>query len=127
MNTSSKPAGDKDLAQQIFDLMVRLPGGKPGYRPVHAKGIVCQGTFTPSKDAATISRAAHFQGPVPVTVRLSDGNPDPIIPDNTPNTGPRGMSLRFKLSDGEETDIVALSVNGFAVSSDEEFLALQKA
>jgi hypothetical protein len=47
MNTSSKPAGDKDLAQQIFDRMIQLPGDKPGYRTAHAEGIVGQGTFTP--------------------------------------------------------------------------------
>ena len=118
---------EKELVHEIFNTMVQVHGVKPGYRVVHAKGIVCQGTFTPSKDAATISKAGHFQGAVPVTVRLSDGNPDPIIPDNTPNAGPRGMSLRFKLPNGDETDIVALSVNGFAVSTGEEFLELQKA
>ena len=64
---------------------------------------------------------------MPVTVRLSDGNPDPIIPDNTPNAGPRGMAIRFKLPNGDQTDIIALSVNGFAVSTGEEFLELQKA
>lgn len=125
--SGGKALTETELVHQIFDTMVQVHGVKPGYRVVHAKGIVCQGTFTPSKDAATISKAAHFQGAVPVTVRLSDGNPDPIIPDNTPNAGPRGMSLRFKLPGGEETDIVALSVNGFAVSTGEEFLALEKA
>jgi hypothetical protein len=119
---------EKELVHEIFKTMVQVPGVKPDYRVVHAKGIVCQGTFTPSKDAATLSRAAHFQDvSVPVTVRLSDGNPDPIIPDNTPNAGPRGMSIRFKLPNGDETDIIALSVNGFAVSTGEEFLALEKA
>ncbi len=128
MNTSSKPAGDKDLAQQIFDLMVQMPGGKPGYRPVHAKGIVCQGTFAPTKDAATISKAAHFQGtPVPVTVRFSDGAPDPSIPDNSPDAGPRGMAIRFHLAGDGKADIVALSHNGFPVGTGEEFLALQQA
>jgi catalase len=119
---------EKELVHEIFDTMVQVHGVKAGNRVVHAKGIVCQGTFTPSKDAATLSRAGHFQGvSVPVTVRLSDGNPDPIIPDNSPNAGPRGMSLRFKLPNGDDTDIIALSVNGFAVSTGEEFLALQKA
>jgi catalase len=128
MNTSSKPAGDKDIAQQIFDLMVKLPGGKPGFRPVHAKGIVCQGTFAPSRDAATISKAAHFQGaPVPITVRFSDGAPDPSIPDNSPDAGPRGMAIRFHLPGDGKADIVALSHNGFAVGTPEEFLALQQA
>ena len=119
---------EKELVHEIFNTMVQVHGVKAGNRVVHAKGIVCQGTFTPSKDAATLSRAGHFQGvSVPVTVRLSDGNPDPIIPDNSPNAGPRGMSLRFKLPNGDETDMIALSVNGFAVSTGEEFLALQKA
>jgi catalase len=123
-----KSLTDKELVHEIFDTMLQVHGVKPGYRVVHAKGIVCQGTFTPSKDAATLSRAGHFQGvSVPVTVRLSDGNPDPIIPDNTPNAGPRGMAIRFKVPNGDETDIIALSVNGFAVSTGEEFLALQKA
>jgi catalase len=119
---------EKELVHEIFNTMVQVHGVKAGNRVVHAKGIVCQGTFTPSEDAAALSRAGHFQGvSVPVTVRLSDGNPDPIIPDNTPNAGPRGMAIRFKLPNGDETDIIALSVNGFAVSTGEEFLALQKA
>jgi catalase len=123
-----KPLTEKELVHAIFNTMLQVHGVKPGNRVVHAKGIICQGTFTPSKEAATLSRAGHFQDvSVPVTVRLSDGNPDPIIPDNSPNAGPRGMVVRFKLPNGDETDIIALSVNGFAVSTGEEFLALQKA
>ncbi len=123
-----KALTEKELVHEIFNTMVQVPGVKPGYRVVHAKGIVCRGTFTPSKDAATLSRAGHFQGvSVPVTVRLSDGATDPIIPDNSPGAGPRGMAIRFKLPNKDETDIIALSVNGFAVSTGEEFLALQKA
>jgi catalase len=128
MNTSIKPATDKDLAQQIFDIMLQVPGSKRGYRLVHAKGIVCQGTFGPSGDAAALSKAVHFQGdPVPVTVRFSDGPPDPSIPDNSPDAGPRGMAIRFHLSSHGKTDIVAMSHNGFVVGTAEEFLALQEA
>ncbi len=123
-----KPPADKDLAHQIFDTMLQVPGNKPGYRPVHAKGIVCRGTFAPSEDAATLSKAAHFQrASVPVTVRFSDGATDPSIPDNSPDAGPRGMAIRFKLPGGAETDIVSLSHNGFVVGTGEEFFALQKA
>jgi catalase len=119
---------DKSLAQQIFDTMLQVPGTNPGYRAVHAKGVVCQGTFAPSKGTATLSKAAHFQqASVPVTVRFSDGAPDPSIADNSPDASPRGMAIRFKLPDGGETDIVALSHNGFIVGTGEEFLALQKA
>jgi catalase len=125
---SVKPASDKDLAQQIFDLMVQAPGIKPGFRVAHAKGIVCQGTFAPSRDATTLSKAAHFQGvSVPVTIRFSGGSGDPTTPDNSPDGGPRGMAIRFQLPDGGMTDIVAMSHNGFVVGTGEEFLALQKA
>jgi len=118
----------KDLAQQIFDTMLQVPGNKPGLRPVHAKGIVCQGTFIPSKNAADLSKAPHFQGPsVPVTVRFSNGSPDPSIPDNSPIAGPRGMAIRFTLSGGENTDIVAISHDGFVVGTGQEFLELQQA
>ncbi len=120
-------AAAADLSQQIFDTMIRVHGVAPGFRPVHAKGLVCHGTFTPSPDAATLSTAAHFQGTsVPITVRFSDGAPDPIIPDNSPNAGPREMAIRFTLPGGTETDIVAMSHNGFVVSDGQEFLALQK-
>jgi hypothetical protein len=90
------PDADKDLAQQIFDTMVQLPGNKPGNRLVHAKGIVCQGTFAPSKNAAAISQAGHFNGArVPVIVRFSDNGPDPGIADISPDSAPRGM---FKMN-----------------------------
>jgi catalase len=118
----------KDLAHQIFEAMLRAPGNQPGYRTAHAKGIVCEGTFTPSREAAALSKAVHFQGAsVPLTVRFSDGPPDPYIPDSSPNAGPRGIAIRFKLPDGSETDIVSLSHNGFVVGTGEDFLALQKA
>jgi len=119
---------DKDLAQQVFDTMVQLPGNKPGHRLVHAKGIVSQGTFAPSKDAAAVSRAGHFNGAtVPVIIRFSDDAPDPGIADSSPDSAPFGMAIRFKLPDGKETDIVAFSHNGFPVGTGEDFLSLQKA
>lgn len=124
VNSSS----DKELAHQIFETMLQAPGRKPDHRPVHAKGIVCEGMFAPSGDAAAISKAAHFHGaPVPITVRFSDGAPDPSVPDNSQSAGVRGMAIRFKLPGGEEVDIVAMSHNGFVVGTGEEFLALQKA
>jgi Catalase len=108
--------------------MVQLPGNKPGHRLVHAKGIVSQGTFAPSKDAAAVSRAAHFNdATVPVIVRFSDDAPNPGIADSSPDSAPFGMAIRFKLSDGKETDIVAFSHNGFPVGTGEDFLSLQKA
>jgi catalase len=126
-DTTGKTPSDKELAWQIFETMLQVHGTKASHRPVHAKGIVCEGTFTPSGGAATLSKAAHFQSnSVPVVIRLSDGAPSPVIPDNSPDAGPRGMAIRFKLPGGGETDIVAMSHNGFVVGTGEDFLALQK-
>jgi len=117
---------EKSLAQQIFETMIQLPGNNPHYRTAHAKGIVCEGTFTSSGKAAGLSKAAHFQaGSVPVIVRFSDASEDPYLPDNS--GVPRGMAIRFSLPDGGLTDIVSLSHNGFIVGTGEDFLALQKA
>lgn len=121
------PQEPKDLDQQIFDVMVQLPGSNPAYRAAHAKGLVCQGTFAASPEAAKLSRAAHFQAAsVPVTIRFSDGAADPAIPDPSPNAYPRGIAIRFTLPDGSHTDIVSISHNGFIVGTGEDFLALQK-
>src|SRR5262245_11792851 len=119
----------ESLAQRIFETMQQVPGARPGFRLAHPKGIVCEGTFSPSKGAATLSKAAHLQGgSVPVTVRFSNDGADPFVPDNSPNgAGPRGMAIRFKLPGGGETDLVSFSHNGFPVATGEEFLALQQA
>jgi catalase len=122
-------AQEKSLPQQIADVMVQVNGGvHTGFRFAHAKGIVLTGTFTPAAGAKSFSRAAHLRGgPVPVTVRLSDGTGVPQIPDNNPNAAPRGMAIRFMLPKGAFTDIVANSHNGFFVGTGEDFLAFLKA
>lgn len=126
--STGAPQSDKDLAQQIFDTMVQLPGNQPGYRLIHAKGIVCEGTFAPTKEAATLSRAEHFRGVmVPVILRFSEAPPDPAVSDIAPDAAPHGIAVRFKLSGGKETDIIASSHNGFFVGTGEDVLAFQKA
>jgi len=115
-----------DLAQQIAEVMAQGPSGKAHQRYIHAKGIVCKGTFEASPGAAAISRAVHLGGgSVPVVVRFSDGAPDKSVADNSPDAAPRGMAIRF--GTGRGTDIMTISHNGFVVGTGEDFLALQKA
>src|SRR3954447_14161268 len=119
---------DRSVAEQIFDAMVQDPGTKPGHRVAHAKGIVCEGSFMPTAGAARLSKAAHFQrGPVPLTIRFSNGPADPFIADNSRDAGPRGIGLRFTLPGGALTDVEGISHNGFVVGTGEEVLALLKA
>jgi catalase len=130
VTASAAPAArPASLPQQIADAMVQVNGGiHPGFRFNHAKGIVVSGSFTPTAQARSLSRAAHFAGPaVPVTVRFSNAPGMPVNDDNSPGSGPRGMAVRFNLPRGAFTDIVAISHNGFLVGTGEEFLAFFKA
>ena len=115
-----------DLSREIAEVMSQGTSGKAHQRFVHAKGLVCAGTFEASARAAEISRAAHFRpGTVPVVVRFSDGAPDISVADNSTDAAPRGFAIRF--GTGRGTDILAISHNGFVVGTGEDFLALQKA
>src|SRR5205809_7545851 len=117
------------LAEKLLDVLDKISGLHPGFRPAHAKGLMCSGTFTPSPEAATLTRAPHANRPsTPVTVRYSDSTGVPTIPDNDPQkSGPRGIAVRFHLADHVHTDIVAHSTNGFPVRTGEEFLEFLRA
>jgi catalase len=117
------------LAERLLGALDTLSGLHPGFRPAHAKGLMCSGTFTPSPEAAKLTRAPHARQPsTPVTVRYSDSTGVPTIPDNNPQrSGPRGIAVRFHLADHAHTDIVAHSTNGFPVRTGEEFLEFLRA
>ena len=125
MNTLSNPV----LAQQLLDAFDALFGLHPGFRPAHAKGLMCSGHFTPSPEAAKLTRAPHATRPAtPVTVRYSNSTGLPTIPDNDPlRSGPRGMGVRFHLGEHVHTDIVAHSTDGFPVHTGQEFLEFLRA
>lgn len=133
------PAGEKRmptgaianqaLTEQLLEAFDKIQGVHPGFRPAHAKGLMCSGTFTPSPEAAKLTRAPHANRPsTPVTVRYSDSTGLPNIPDNDPaRSGPRGIGVRFHLDEHLHTDIVAHSFDGFPVRTGEEFLGFLRA
>jgi catalase len=56
--------GNQALAQELLDALDALSGLHAGFRPVHAKGLMCSGTFTPSAEAAKPTRAPHATSPI---------------------------------------------------------------
>lgn len=121
-------AEEAPLAVRLVDQFNAMFGAHPGFRANHAKGAVFEGTFTPAPTAKALSSAAHLQStPVPVIVRFSNGGGLPDMPDTHPSYRTRGMAIKFHLPSGSDTDIVAISTNGFPVSNGEDFLALLKA
>ncbi|KQP28870.1 catalase [Methylobacterium sp. Leaf102] len=121
-------AEEATTAEQTINVMNKLFGTHPGKRANHAKGVVAEGSFTPSAEATRLSKASLFQGPaVPVTIRFSDATGVPTIADGAANANPHGMSLKFKLVDGSDMDVVLNSLAYFPVATGEEFRDLLKA
>lgn len=113
------------LSHALLDGFDKADGGvHPGFRPAHAKGILLTGIFTPSPEAASLTRAPHIgRNSTPVTVRFSDFAGIPTVPDNDPQgASPRGCAIRFQLAEHVHTDIVAHSVDAFPTRTAEEFL-----
>ncbi|MDP4024093.1 catalase family peroxidase [Methylobacterium sp. NEAU 140] len=115
-------AQDASTAEQTVDVMNTLWGKHPGFRANHAKGTVVEGSFTPSREAATYSKASLFAGPtVPVTVRFSDATGLPLIADGAKSANPHGLAVKFKLAEGGEMDVVVNALKYFPVATGEEF------
>lgn len=116
------------LSENLLKQFDAIFGLHPGFRPAHAKGILLAGTFTPSRDAASLTRAPHITHvSTPVRVRFSNSTGLPLIPDNDANANPRGMAIRFHLAEHVHTDIVSHSVDGFPTRTGDEFLEFLQA
>ena len=122
----SESAASPDVVTQLVETMRALAGPHPGFRPVHAKGIVCLGTFRASAGARAVSRAPHLQGQaVPTVLRFSNSNGDPNIHDGIPSA--RAIAVKFELPDGKKADLLGLHIEGFLVRTPAEFLAFLSA
>src|SRR5215471_1207068 len=97
------------LSRETIAVFDKANGGvHPGFRPAHAKGILLRGTFTPSSEAVSLTRAPHLQrNSTSVTVRFSDFAGIATVADNDPQgAGPRGLAVRFHLAEHVHTDII---------------------
>lgn len=129
-------------AQDVLGLLKDVFGKHPGFRPgihhkhiltslrtnsnsAHAKGVLLTGSFEPTPEAASLTKAYHFNNTVPVTARFSDSTGIPVIPDNDPNASPRGFAVRFNLPEKNgrrvHTDIVGHSTPFFPVQTGKQF------
>ena len=111
---------------ETFDAL--FGGPHAGHRPVHARGLLVEGDFTPAPGGAWLSRAAHLNGAgTPILVRFSNFSGVPDAEDSAAAASPRGMAIRFLLPNDVDTDIVAHSYNGFPAATPEDFLAFLRA
>jgi catalase len=117
------------LTQDTLQAFDDLFGFHPGFRPVHAKGILLSGAFTPSAGVESLTKAPHVTRPsIRIAVRFSDFAGVPAVPDHDPeNASPRGIAVRFYLSEHVHTDIIGHSVNAFPTRTAEEFVQFLRA
>jgi len=115
-----------EMSERLVESLAAAYGVHPGYRAAHAKGVLCAATFTPTAEAAALSRAPHFGGaPVQAHVRFSNGSGDPAAPDSARDG--RGMAVKFALPDGSTTDVVAISLPVFFARTPEDLLEFNAA
>src|SRR5215471_1845767 len=70
--------------------------GEHHARAVHTKGVVLEGTFTPSPEAKSIVSAPVFAGgPLPVVARFSLFAGVPDLPDNNDAASPAGFGVKI--------------------------------
>jgi catalase len=151
---SPSDEGVSRLAEDLLSAFRGVFGKHPGFRPgktlshekayethkeltslwftAHAKGELVAGTFTPSAEAAQLSKAPHFQASsTPIWVRFSNSTGLPNVPDNSPSANPNGMAIRFHLPEKNgrrvHTDIVGHSVPLFPTRTGGEFLEFLRA
>ena len=84
------------LSRETIEVFDKINGGvHPGFRPAHAKGILLSGVFTPSSEAASLTRAPHLhRNSTPVrfgSLTLREFRRWPI----TTRKGPALAALRF--------------------------------
>jgi catalase len=116
------------LSQDLLKQFDTIFGLHPGFRPAHARGVMLTGTFTPSSEASSLTRAPHLtRNSTPVTARFSSSTGLPQIPDNDPNANPRGLAIRFHLAEHVHTDIISHSTDGFPTRTGQEFLEFLRA
>lgn len=117
------------LIEDLLAALDNLFGLHPGFRAVHAKGLMCSGVFSPAAAAQSLTKAPHMTRPqTPVIVRLSNFAGIPTVPDNAPlGASPRGIAIRFQLAEHVHTDIIGHSHDGFPVRDGEQFLEFARA
>jgi catalase len=106
--------------EAIVNALFAVAGNHPNVRASGAKGICVKGTFAPSAEAASLSKAPHLTGTVPVTARFSMGGGNPNISDKT-KPATRGFAMRFTDPTGDLV-LVMISAPVFVARTPQQLL-----
>lgn len=115
--------GQEAQPEQLVDGLNKVFGAHAKMRAAHSKGICVKGNFTPTPEAAGLSKAPQFGAPVPLIGRFSLGGGNPAASDSQKDNV-RGIALHFQLPDGSNSDLLMISAPIFVAKTPEDFLAL---
>jgi catalase len=102
--------------------------GEHHARAVHTKGVMFEGSFTPSPDARTLTKAPIFAGgTLPIVARFSLFAGIPDVPDTDSGAAPVGLAIKIKAADGSTYDLASDQHNGFIVATSDEFATFLRA
>ncbi|MEA1834084.1 catalase family peroxidase [Methylobacterium durans] len=104
----------------IVNALVAAGGNQPKVRASGAKGVCVKGSFTPTAEAADLSKAPHFAKAVPLTARFSMGGSNPKVSDKAkPIT--RGFAMRLSDPAGDMVFVV-ISAPVFSTRTPQQLL-----
>ena len=117
-----RPGEDQPIEVQIVDAMNKLWARIRVLRQLPLQGVVVEGSFTASPQAAgllarrpcsTVARSrSRYVSPTPRIPNVADGSGSAI---------PHGMSIKFHLPDGSDTDMVLNALKFFPVATGADF------
>jgi len=115
-------------AESLVNALNAVFGKHEGQRAAHTHGFCVKGSFMPTAEAASLTKAPHFNSKTPVGVigRFSMGGGNPNA-SNAQKDNVRGMALHFDIGNGSTTDLVMISAPVFNARDPDQFLALLKA
>jgi catalase len=119
---SAAPAQEAQ-PEQLVDALNGVFGAHAKMRAAHTKGICVKGSFTPTAEAAALSKAPVFSAPVPLVGRFSLGGGNPMASDGQKDNV-RGIAMHFQLPDGSVSDLLLISAPIFIAKTPEIFLEL---
>lgn len=127
--TAPAPAGGRSKETPLSMMnALHTAFGDHHVRAVHTKGIVFEGTFTPSKEARSIVREPIFAGgSLPAVARFSLFAGVPDLPDNDDGASPAGFAVKIAAHDGDDFDIEANQHKNFIVATFDEFAVFLRA
>lgn len=125
--TLSPPAKARETPLMMVEAL-HTAFGEHHARAVHTKGVVLEGSFTPTPEARRLTREPIFAGgTVPVIARFSLFAGVPDLPDNDDGASPAGFAVKMIAPDGDDFDIEANQHNNFIVRTFDEFAIFLRA